>query len=90
MVSSFNHYLNNFTDVVTNYITRKDSKIQTNSEKEQYKNINFYPCSTKEWVTSIYSYNKSFSKSLISNNFLLNILVKSYFNMLQKKNKNTF
>ena len=90
MVSSFNHYLNNFSDVVTNYITRKDSKIQTNSEKEQYKNINFYPCSTKEWVTSIYSYNKSFSKSLISNNFLLNILVKSYFNMLQKKIKILF
>ena len=83
MISSFNHYQNRFTRV--NYFTKKDSKIQTNSEKGQYKNINFYPFSTKEWVTSIYSYNKSSSKPLVANNFLLNILLKSYFNMLQIK-----
>lgn len=47
--------------------------------------MNYYPFSTKEWVTSIYSYNKSSSKPLVSNNFLLNILLKSYFNIIQIK-----
>ena len=85
MINLFNHYQNNLTNRVTNSFTKKDSKIQTNSEKEQYKNINFYPFSTKEWVTSNYSYNKSSIKPLVNYNFLLNILVKSYFNMLQIK-----
>jgi hypothetical protein len=91
MPTSLNYYQSSLSDLeLTNYITEKDSKIQTNSEKEQYKNIHFYPCSTKEWVTSIYSFNKSSSKSLISNEFLLNKLVKSYCNMLQKKIKILF
>lgn len=90
MVTPFNCFSNSFTDKVINSITRKESKIQTNSEKEQYKNMNFYPFSTKEWVTSIYSYNKSSSKSLISNNFSLNKLAKSYFNMLQETKKILF
>jgi len=85
MSNLFNQYQNSFTNRDTSYFTKKDSKIQTNSEKEQYKNINFYPFSTKEWVSSIYSYNKSSSKPLVNYNFLLNILVKSYFNMLEIK-----
>ena len=47
MINLFNHYQSSFSKV-TNYFTKKDSKIQTNSEKEQYKNIHFYPFSTKE------------------------------------------
>ncbi len=85
MSNLFNQYQNSFANRDTSYFTKKDSKIQTNSEKEQYKNINFYPFSTKEWVSSIYSYNKSSSKPLVNYNFLLNILVKSYFNMLEIK-----
>ena len=84
MINLFNHYQSSFSKV-TNYFTKKDSKIQTNSEKEQYKNIHFYPFSTKEWVTSIYSYNKSSSKALVNYNYLLNILLKSYLNMLEIK-----
>ena len=83
VISSFDHYQNKYTGV--NYLTKKDNKIQTNSEKDQYKNMNFYPFSTKEWGTSSYSYNKSSSKSLVANNYLLNILLKSYLNMLQVK-----
>jgi hypothetical protein len=49
MPTSLNYYQSSLSDLeLTNYITEKDSKIQTNSEKEQYKNIHFYPCSTKE------------------------------------------
>jgi hypothetical protein len=48
MSNLFNQYQNSFTNRDTSYFTKKDSKIQTNSEKEQYKNINFYPFSTKE------------------------------------------
>lgn len=88
MITSFNHYLNNhcqnsFTSA--NYFTEKDSKVQTNSEKKQYENIKFHTSSNKEWVSSIYSYNKSSSKPLIANNFFLNIILKSYLNMLQIK-----
>lgn len=44
-----NKYKTSLSDLsLMTYITEKNSKIQTNSEKEQYKNINFYPCSTKE------------------------------------------
>ena len=85
MINSFIHYLKSFT--LVNSLTKKDSKIQTNSEKEQYKNIHFYPFSTKEWVTSIYSYNKSSSKPLVVKNFLLNIILKSYLNILQIKTR---
>ena len=39
MPISFIRYQNSFTDFsATNLTTRKDSKIQTNSEKEQYEN----------------------------------------------------
>ena len=47
--------------------------------------MNYYPFSTKEWVTSIYSYNKATSRPLVATNFLLNILLKSYFNIIQIK-----
>jgi len=53
-----------------------------NSDKN---NIRFYPLSTKEWASSIYSYNKSSSKPLVANNFSLNKLLKSFFNMLPIK-----
>ena len=83
MLNSFKHYLNSFAKTVS--FIKKDCKIQTNSDKDQYKNIRFFPLSTKEWFSSIYSYNKSSIKPLVTNNFVLNILLKSYHNMLQIK-----
>ena len=62
--------------------TKIDFEIQMNSDKN---NIRFYPLSTKEWASSIYSYNKSSSKPLVANNFSLNKLLKSFFNMLPIK-----
>lgn len=82
MINLFNHYQNSFKQY---YFTKKNNKIKMDSKKDNGKIIHFYPFSSKEWVSSIYSFNKSFSKALVANNFLLNILVKSYLNMLQIK-----
>jgi hypothetical protein len=46
---------------------------QNNFNKNEYKNIIFYP-SNKEWYSSIYSFNKMYVKSLISTNYLVNKL----------------
>lgn len=59
---------------------------QNNSNKNEYKNIIFYP-SNKEWYSSIYSFNKMYVKSLISTNYLVNKLFWSYFNMMEDKLK---
>ncbi len=56
--------------------------IQTKSETDEYNKMIFYPFSTKEWCSSIYSYNKSYTKILISHGTRLNKTFKSYFNML--------
>ena len=90
MDKSSNGFLMGSTDGVNYSITRTDTKIQTNPEKQQYNNINFYPFSTKEWVNSIYSYNKSSTKSLISNSSLVNRLTRSYFNTVEKTKKILF
>ena len=55
MISSFDHYQNKYTGV--NYLTKKDNKIQTNSEKDQYKNMNFYPFSTNSVLVVILTIN---------------------------------
>ena len=73
-----------------NHIIEKDSRIKSNSEKDEYKNLIYYPSSSKEWFSSIYSYNKSYIKSLISNDAVLNKLLKSYCNILQNKIKILF
>lgn len=59
---------------------------QNNFNKNEYKNIIFYP-SNKEWYSSIYSFNKMYVKSLISTNYLVNKLFWSYFNMMEDKLK---
>lgn len=59
--------------------------MQYKSDKNEYKNLIFYPSSSKEWFSSIYSYNKSYIKSLISLDSLTNTLFRNYFNMLGDK-----
>ena len=92
MLNIFKNKQNSFNSKPfnTNYIIEKNTKIQSNSEKDEYKNIIYYPSSSKEWFSSIYSYNKSYIKSLISYDAVLNKLVKSYCNMLQDKIKILF
>lgn len=83
---------NSFNDksLTINYITEKNIKAQSNSERDEYNNIIFYPYSSKEWFSSVYSYNKSYIKSLISHDPVLNKLFRSYCNMLQDKIKILF
>jgi hypothetical protein len=92
MLNIFKNKQNSFNDksLNTNYIIEKNPKIQSNSERDEYNNLKFYTSSSKEWFSSIYSYNKSYIKSLISYDTVLNKLLRSYCNMLQDKIKILF
>lgn len=74
----------------TNFITEKKIKPISISERKEYDLIKFYPSSGKEWFSCVYSYNKSYSKSLISYDAILNKLLRSYSNMLEYKIKRLF
>jgi hypothetical protein len=76
----------------TNSINIKEENfiILNKVDKNEYKNLIFYPSSTKEWFNSVYSYNKSYIKSLIAIDVTANILFASYFNMLENKIKVLF
>ena len=92
MLTIWKNKQNSFNDKPfnTNYIIEKNTRIKSNSEKNEYKNLIYYPSSSKEWFSSVYSYNKSYIKSLISYDAVLNKLLKSYCNMLQNKIKVLF
>lgn len=92
MLYIFKNKQNSFNDkpLSTNYIIEKNPKIQSNSERDEYNNIIFYTSSSKEWFSSVYSYNKSYIKSLISYDAVVNKLLRSYCNMLQDKIKILF
>ena len=79
MLTILKNKQNSFNDkpLSTNYIIEKNQKIQSNSERDEYNNIIFYTSSNKEWFSSVYSYNKSYIKSLISNDAVLNKLLRS-------------
>ena len=72
------------------YTTKINNKIQSLSEGDEYNKIIFYPSSSKEWFSSVYSYNRSYIASLISYDTVLNKLLRSYCNMLQDKIKILF
>lgn len=71
-------------------INKEKNKIQNKSEKEEYNNIIYYPSSSKEWFSSVYSYNKSYIKPLIVSDLISNKLFSSYFNMFRDKIKILF
>ena len=72
-----------------------NKKIKNNKSKKSFffkqeNDLNqtiLYPPASKEWFNSVYSYNKSYIKSLITTDILLNNLFKSYFNMFEDKIK---
>jgi hypothetical protein len=71
--------------------TIKNTKIiQSQSEKDEHQNTIYYPSSSKEWFGNVYSYNKSYLKSLIVYDVILNKLFISYCNMLEYKIKILF
>ncbi len=76
----------NAQDINTIY----NSNISSKFHKDEYKNIIYYPSSSKEWFNSVYSYNKSYIKPLITTDVILNSLFKNYFNMLKNKIKILF
>lgn len=83
-----NYYTNKENNIFdhrlsSNNLLNKENNIMIQNKLDKdYKNIIYCPSSTKEWFNSVYSYNKSYTKSLITFDVLLNNLFKSYFNML--------
>ena len=98
MLNTFNSKKSNFNteSLYTPHITEKTIKgkekneMKSNSVKNEYNNLIIYPSSSKEWLSSVYSYNKSFIKTLISKDAVLKKLFNSYFNMLPYKKKTLF
>jgi len=89
MLNIFKKKQKNFNDQSLNTINN-EKNIQNNFEKDEHKNIIYYPSSSKEWFGNIYSYNKSYLKSLIVYDVIINKLFRSYCNMLQYKIKIIF
>jgi hypothetical protein len=96
MLNMFTNKQNTSNDLSlkTNYgldtIKNKNIKTHNKSDRDEYNNIIYYPSSSKEWFSSVYSYNKSYSKSLIVFDLLSNKLFSSYFNMFRDKTKILF
>lgn len=74
----------NFYNLSLSVIKNK-KKLQSNIEKNEYKNIIYYPSSSKEWFGNIYSFNKAYIKPLIVYDLNANKLFTSYFNIIQDK-----
>lgn len=85
-VSSIN-YLNKKTEMDNKYT---DVSVNNKFKDDEYNNIIYYPSSTKEWFNSVYSYNKSYIKTLVTLDLLINRLFKSYLNMAEYRIKHIF
>jgi hypothetical protein len=68
----------------------KNKNFENDEINKKSSNIIYYPSSTKEWSNSVYSYNKSYTKGLITNFRIINNLFKSYFNMFENRIKNSY
>ena len=73
-----------------NYNIEKKTKTQSKFLQNTQSKTIFYPYPTKEWFNSVYSYNKSYIKSLIINDKVVNKLIYTYCNTLQDKIKILF
>ncbi len=89
MLNIFKKKQKNFNYKSLNTINN-EKNIQSNFEQDEHKNIIYYPSSSKEWFGNVYSYNKSYLKSLIVYDVIINKLFRSYCNMLQYKVKILF
>ena len=52
-----------------------------NHKKEKIGETRHYPPATKEWVNSIYSFNKNYTKTLPATDSIVNRLIKSYLSL---------
>lgn len=66
-------------------IKQKDTHNKPN--KDEYNNTIYYPASSREWFSNVYSYNKSYIKPFVVYDNILNNTLSSYFNMLKDKTK---
>jgi len=89
--------LNLFNKKQKNTSILLDNKVITcitedNNLKYQSKDnpIKYYPSASKEWFNSIYAYNKSYIKSLVNIDKIVNNLFKSYINIIENKIKILF
>jgi len=88
MLNIFKEKQNNINDrsLSINHINKeKNDQINNKFKKDKYNNIIYYPSSSKEWFSSVYSFNKSYSKLLVVYDTILNKLFGTYCNMLQNK-----
>ena len=69
------------------------NNMENENKNENKNNINkskkYFVPDTKEWYSSIYSYNKHYIKTLPIYNNTINQIIKSYFNLFYKNNLNT-
>lgn len=72
------------------YVNNEVCKIQSIYRKHKNNKIIYYPSSSKEWFSNVYSYNKLYLKLLVVYGVNINKLFRSYSNMLQYKNKIPF
>src|ERR1700712_1414709 len=87
---SLNNNNNNNNNNTNSINIHENLQMPGKIDKKEYKNLIFYPSSTKEWFNSVYSYNKSYIKSLIAIDVTVNSIFASYFNMLENKIKVLF
>jgi hypothetical protein len=88
---------NILNEIGKNIINEKYSKYTNsviinkfNESEDEYKELIYYPSSTKEWYNSVCSYNKAYIKPLAVLDGLTSRLFKSYLNMSELKVKNVF
>ena len=75
------------TACTLDFFNKQENLLIENKSDKEYNNMIYSPSSSKEWFSSVYSYNKSYSKSLPALEFITNKLFLSYFNMLRYKKK---
>ena len=95
MLNLLNKKSNSIVDNKTTNFTqnRKDKNVYQEKIRENLKTkniIQYYPSSNKEWSNSIYAFNKSYIKSLVNADKIVNNLFKSYINILTSKLKILF
>lgn len=87
----FKNYPNSInTGLYSNFNTEKKTKKKNSLKQNTNCKTIFRQYPTKEWFNSVYSYNKSYIKSLIIYDKIVNKLIYAYCNILQDKIKILF
>lgn len=69
---------------MTNFINKNDTLTEKDKQvslSEKVGDTRNFPPATKEWTNSVYSYNKTLTKTLPSTDNIVNRLIKSYFSL---------